>query len=405
MLVNTRKMEKSDQKIETPAWLKDLQENSWNLELLISGGAIFTLFQLETLFVDFMLGVKITSHIAGTSIFIIIGMLALKILTVGFISHILLRSFWLSLVCINFVFPKGVGKEKRNLQKPFKNSFTTGKSLQNEINKIDRAAGLVMFISVLSTIVLLGFVFLTFSLITLPSMIGGFNNLDFYFYVMVGLIVFYYIDLFLFGSFRKVKFLSYILYPIFKLFDIISLRLVFQKGLALFSTNVSKTKSFIGFVFMIFIASFFTYTAIYKLMRWPNMSDSRAHRWTMIEKEIWASPILYRDISTENDGKLYAPSIQSEMITNNTINLYVPYDIDFDFDIPVDGYLENSIDVYIGDSLYSNLIWINNKQRDNDLLGMKCYIDIQNLKRGFYKLKIQRTATENKFQVIPFWKE
>ena len=28
---------------ETPSWLKNLQENSWELELLISGGAIFTL--------------------------------------------------------------------------------------------------------------------------------------------------------------------------------------------------------------------------------------------------------------------------------------------------------------------------------------------------------------------------
>jgi len=37
-----------------PKWLRRLQENSWEMELLISGGAIFSLFQLSDLYVDFI---------------------------------------------------------------------------------------------------------------------------------------------------------------------------------------------------------------------------------------------------------------------------------------------------------------------------------------------------------------
>ena len=32
---------------QIPKWLKQIMENSWELELLISGGAIFSLFQLS----------------------------------------------------------------------------------------------------------------------------------------------------------------------------------------------------------------------------------------------------------------------------------------------------------------------------------------------------------------------
>lgn len=35
---------------EVPNWLKELQDNSWEAELLVSGGAVFSLFQLTDVF-------------------------------------------------------------------------------------------------------------------------------------------------------------------------------------------------------------------------------------------------------------------------------------------------------------------------------------------------------------------
>ena len=40
------------EKNEIPEWLKNLQENSWELELLISDGAVFTLFQASDFLLD-----------------------------------------------------------------------------------------------------------------------------------------------------------------------------------------------------------------------------------------------------------------------------------------------------------------------------------------------------------------
>ena len=125
----------------------------------------------------------------------------------------------------------------------------------------------------------------------------------------------------------------------------------------------------------------------------------------MTKNNIGTSPIFYRDIVTESDGKLYVPSIQSEVIDGNQINLYVPYDIDLDLYISEDQYLENTIDVYVDDSLCTDLIWMINGSRENDLLGLKCFVDILTLKRGFHILKLQSRVEESRVQVIPFWKD
>jgi hypothetical protein len=92
-----------------PKWLRKLQENSWEMELLISGGAIFSLFQLSDLYVDFISSLKMTNAIVGLGILSMVGMFSLKLLTVGFITHLIFRAFWLALVCINYVFPNGTG--------------------------------------------------------------------------------------------------------------------------------------------------------------------------------------------------------------------------------------------------------------------------------------------------------
>lgn len=398
-------MENSEHHINLPKWLKELQENSWNLELLISGGAIFTLFQLEGSFVDFMLGVKMISQFAGTSIFIFIGMLGLKILTLGFLGHIVLRAFWLSLVCINFVFPRGYGKFKLSYKNPFKNNFVFGENLQKDIHEIDRAAGLIMYISVLTTLILLGFVLHVVLLITIPSMLIDSVYFSLYFKLVIVLMLIYYIDLFLFGLLRKVKYFSFFVYPFFRVFDVISLRIYYKNGLYLYSTNISKLKSLLGFTFMIVVALFLTYNAVHKIMLWPNISDARAHKFSMTENNIWSSPLFYRDIDIEKGVKRYVPSIQSEVISQNLLNLFVPYNIDYDNSLSQGDFLENAITVSIDDSLCSDLKWINNRQYDSDLLGIKCYVDISLLSRGMHILKIQSNAENSKAYAIPFWKD
>ena len=113
-----------------PKWLKDLQENSWELELLISGGAIFTLFQLTESFILSIDKFKMVSPVLGTGIVFVIISIALKLLTLGFIAHLCLRAYWLALVCINYVYPNGIKLNKIKREKPYKIKVEDGEDLQ-----------------------------------------------------------------------------------------------------------------------------------------------------------------------------------------------------------------------------------------------------------------------------------
>jgi hypothetical protein len=62
-------------------------ELPWNLELLISGGAIFSLLQFPDLLIDAKFTLSITSRLAGTNLFLILGMLSVKLLTIGFVAY------------------------------------------------------------------------------------------------------------------------------------------------------------------------------------------------------------------------------------------------------------------------------------------------------------------------------
>ncbi|MCB9224822.1 MAG: hypothetical protein H6582_11630 [Crocinitomicaceae bacterium] len=394
-------MSENENKYQIPAWLKELQENSWNLELLISGGAIFTLFQLEDIFVDFMMRLKMTAHLPGTGIFIILGMLALKMLTLGFLSHLLLRTYWLGLLCVNYVFPKGVSNKVKSYPNPYRNKYGEGKSLQDEIHRVDNISGLVMYISVLTTMVILGFVILTTVILSVPSLLADLP--DWYFSLTIWLIMIYHFDLFLFGLFRRIPYLSYITFPIFWLFDRLSLRVFYDSSLALFSSNVSKLKTFIGMLVVILIGVIFTYNAIYKVMHWPYLLDSREHRWSMASNEQWIYPSFYRDSPENENEKIYGPSIQSDIINENYIDLIVPYDVDFDDNLTDDQYLEEDVLIFIDDSLYQ-VEWFNYRPKENDQLGMKSVIGIDHLNSGKHDLVVRSLANEEMEQKIPFWK-
>jgi len=55
--------------ITTPKWIRELQETSWNLEFLISGGAIFSLVQASSFFAELVQSLKITAWLPGTDFF------------------------------------------------------------------------------------------------------------------------------------------------------------------------------------------------------------------------------------------------------------------------------------------------------------------------------------------------
>ena len=141
-----------------PDWLKRLQENSWELELLISGGAIFSLFQLADFFINWVQIIRMNNHLPGMAIILMIGMVGIKMLNLGFILHLILRAYWIALICINYVYPNGINPSRLKLRKPFKIREVKEGNLKSQILRVDNFCGTVLYLTITSVVVILGLI-------------------------------------------------------------------------------------------------------------------------------------------------------------------------------------------------------------------------------------------------------
>lgn len=403
-----------------PHWLQNLQENSWEIELLISGGAVFTLLQFPEAFLNFMRMAKTTSNIPGSNIILVMGMAGIKILTNGFILHLLLRSYWLAMVCLKYIFPQGIdpGKMKRAL--PFRPRHVEG-DLQDQIMAVDRLSGLVIFMTIISTLVLGG---LVVGLMVIIFLMEGLASTGIWmpvideFFGITSLC--YFLDLIFMGLFRRIPVLSWVLFPAFRVYDIISFRFVYARPLALFTSNINKSIFFGGALIFILITGVSTYFPLVKVMHWPRLFDGRSYRDQLTPSDKALIHWNYADqMDAEHRGVVYIPSA---LIENNFLQVNLRYDrwmdglIDHSHPERSKRFLSNLIALSIDDSLYSGVEWLETKEVGDGQLGLVALIDISGLPNGAHKVLIQsKDLPIPKYQkirselmytaTIPFWKD
>lgn len=386
-------MENSKHKI--PAWLKQIQENSWELELLISGGAIFSLVQLSGSWVGWIHSMHEFIFFQGQSAILLMGTLGLQLLKIGFITHILLRALWLAMVCVNYVYPQGIQKEKITWKKPFKNDIQDNEDLQRPIIKVDRYCGIVMYLSISSTILLLGMIFCIFLFLSVPSILEWDFAYGLYMNIIVLCFFLYFFDLITGGLLRKIPYITYITYPIFSILDVLTLRKFIQKSGFLFFTNIPKLKFFSAAVVMLSIGLFLSYISTYRALHWPNILDKRGYTYQLSDG-MDVAPAYYRDEPVNRyRGN---PSIQSKILHDNFVNLFIPYNVHYD--IFLDG-----LDKKKEDRLFSDLAsvsidsieikdvqwhesWRDSQNGISRHIGIESFIPIGHLKDGGHILQV-----------------
>lgn len=384
----------TNQEIEIPNWLKLLQDKSWELELIISGGAIFSLLQLSDFAINFFNYLLSSTVITGISIIKVFTMFIIKSLTLGFFFHIVARSFWISIVALSSYIEYRKPIRDIQYQKPFKNP--TLKNLPDTIIKVDQYSSFLFSTSFNIVFATLGGLILIFVILSVAIRLENFE------YIFYAIIITYYFDLFTFSALRKIKYVSYFLYPFFKLFDILSLRFIYFSSFEI--TSRYSRKIYIALYYLAFfcLSILFTYLSVQKSMKWPNVFDQRKNRFNLSENPIYYSDAHYR--SKSNDAITNA-SIQSDIIHEPFICLHIYYSVFLDDDIeripsPKKKNFENLFQISVNDSIYNNLSFYTLQ-----MSGIVTYIDIQNLPTGSHLLKIENLYPDDSTKaklIIPF---
>lgn len=319
---------------KVPTWLKNLQENSWELELLISGGAIFSLYHINTAFSQWMFGsLKVMSLLPGANITALLGVAIIWTLTIGFSVHLLSRAYWLALVCINYVFPEGVKESKLKPFRPFRPIANKGDDLQVQIVQVDRFCGLVIFSTITGAVVIFGLLLGFAPIILSEAVLGNMLQLPKLSDVVSQLFelsyILYFSDFLLRGLLRKVPYLSYVIFPIFYFYDLVTLRCFYARSLYLLTSNTRYIHQLLASTTVLLLVLTATYLSVFRNMHWPNVFDERELKWQLAEGPYMLSK-MYRD-EVGPDEVCQAVSIQSKFVDKGYLELFIRYERRADF--------------------------------------------------------------------------
>lgn len=422
--------------------LNKLQQESWQLELLISGFAIFGLISAFPHLITSFKVARLSEQIYLSSI-IQIGLISCSILIFNLLIHVILRGLWIGALGLRYI-SGDIEFDKLNYQPKFTNylkkkivSFDRYIArLENYCSIMFAVSFLLIFyaISIFLTIILTA---LTFNFLihndninqTLRYIIG----IPIAFILTFGMFLVF-IDFITQGFLKKRKWLAKIYFPFYWVFSYVTLTFLYRPLVYNFLDN-----KFTRRVSLFLVPA---YIAILFLISFKN-NNSNFIKKAQYVSGAYVNSENYEDLLVEEDDLVRVASIQSKVIkepylkvfklfserVENQMYRYKPAlkpendQRGFTTDIIVldndnaterDSVVNNFLDtfnkthqVYIDSIKYKTdfLITTNNKNQ----AGFETFINIKNLDEGKHHMKLKRLYLKEKDTLkhteinIPFW--
>jgi len=389
--------------------IKKIQRFSWEPELLISGGLLFTLFQAPDYFL--LLNEIITPyHFLGTHIAFALLAFSISTLTVGFTTHLVLKGFWIAWISAKYSFSNSINFERLGFSNFFTKKIKKIPTIDDQIEYLGKSAGLVFSLSFWLLLVTTGLVFL----FTLLALMIGYLDLakGFLFIILIPSFILL-IDFISFGILKKNEKISKIYYPIYKVLSFMSLSQLYRSYYYTLISNVGRWK-IVGYaVFFFSVSILMSYRNIIKAMNF-NIPYSHNHNFYNNELPHFYYH-LYLDQIPANE-RVRIAAIQSYNISGDYLELTVKYRNRLDGElarilIKQEG-LANNDQLGILSSYFQLEIdtikiesknWKFSKLPQSNFLGLVNIIPVHELEKGEHVLLVRRNS-EVYFK-IPFWKE
>ncbi|MFD0861193.1 hypothetical protein ACFQ1M_03155 [Sungkyunkwania multivorans] len=428
-------------------WLDVLQQESWQLELIISGFALYALFTaFEPLEIARARAVALEHNYEDT--ILVFTLLSVMVLILNLTVHVILRGLWIGAIGLRYV--SGEIDYKQLKYAPKFNIFLRKRvgSFDKFIADLERYCSIIFGITFLLVFYLLA-IFITFGLFFLvlsplgksePSIglkiIVAFFSLLYFWGALLT-----FIDFITQGFLKKKKWLARIYYPFYRFFSILSLSFIYRPIVYNLLDNKFGRRVAFGLV-PIYVGIFLIST----LEQRPSniIPISLENRFMQLDhfSEI-ASPIYYENDLDEGQF-VHTASIQSKIIREPYIDLFVAFKKKIEDDIFLNckelkpeidqrgiettmfrserlsvqerktllkSYLRcfseiNSITIdsinYSGDFLLA--------ENKNDQKGFEAVLPIDHLKKGNHLLTLKRRTSIKKDSIgqrtivnIPFW--
>ena len=392
----------------TPDWLLEVQNKSWEPEILISGITLTFIFILSNHIYNFygMLVQDFGVFDAIARMLYRISVIAITGLKIILIVHLILRGLWTGCVGLSFVFPAGVNKEK--LYKSKRNIiYDKPDKLVIKLEKICS----ILFSFIFSFIWVGLAVFLYFTPLLLLFIVG----LDIYYisiiasaYTLLTFVVLFAILILCKTKFKNSKILQKIENSIFENIQRIYL------------TNIGKVKTFLLFLIYFLIIIFISRSDILKF----NFNNEGEAKTTSVTDLIRVDYDHYSE-SREPKLRFQKAVIDQYEVTDNEIKLFISfykednYIID-EFKNNPELFKESNIeadstkminisdlyDIMIDDKTISGLRWYSTENINTNQEVIITTIPLETVKCGYHLLKINKIylrILKKKIKLIQNW--
>ncbi len=399
---------------EVPEWLKVIQLNSWEAELLISALLLYMLFQVPE-FID-NYGNQHYDEGYVTVIFKVF-ITALKVLRIGYSIHIIARGIWVASVGLSYIFPKSLNIERLKFKGKFRKELENDVALDKTIKNLEKVASLSYAISFMISgmVISAGLIFLYFMVIgqglllpAIKSGIGIYMVLSFIFVVfffMLILVVF--IDFITNGIFRRDQSTSKPYYYVAMIFRYMTLSFIYNRINLTIISNLKKWQAHLVPILAVGLIGGYMYLEE-KVYDW----DEENYLETSFNS---VSRMNYENLRKKDDP-LFA-TIQNDIIDKNVVRLFVKaqgmlgrfYSKDSTSkkgdrwsdlsDQKQSTYADRFVNISIDGVRYKNLDWKDYKHPIRYEDGFLNYIDISKLENGAHSLTVEfDTSAMNNLQ-------
>ena len=254
------------------AWLEKIQQESWQLELIISG---FALFGIKEGF-GLVKKIELSSNFEASDIsfYFMFGLGALRIvliiLFINLLIHVFLRSLWIGAIGLRYV-SGDIEFDRLNYSQKFTN-FLKKKigTFDSYISKLEDWCSVLFANAFLLTFILISFfAFLSWPLILIsfefnPGFVGQvISFVVLFLYFILGFVFF--IDLLFFGIIKKIKsgWITSLYFWIYRIFTIITFTFLYRPLLLNFlDSRLTRKLYFLAAPFLIIILMYPSYKVI-----------------------------------------------------------------------------------------------------------------------------------------------
>ena len=424
--------------------LQKLQEESWQLELLISGFAIFGLFSAwEPL--ELLIREANNNDQNYYQLALVFLRISCAILLFNLLLHVILRGLWIGALGLRYV-SGDIDYEKLNYSEKFTNYLKKRiGSFDKYIATLENYCSSIFAISFLLIFYVLAFAF-TMIVITLianyllgsdsiPKWVSRGLGIPLILFIVFGMLLTF-IDFLTQGFLKKKKWISKIYFPFYWVFSFVTLSFLYRPLVYNFLDN--KFGKRISFMLVPIYVGIFVLTSIED--RRSNYIDELNN-----SNSFYSNNNNYEDMLNEEGKFIKTAAVSSKVIRDPYLKVFMTYsdaiedrifsrneslkpekdkrglysDIVFvssgikkNKDSLRKVYLKTFNDTYkvVIDSVqYKSDFILGESNTIESEFGFETYIDIKNLSEGKHLLKLQRDAYKEKdtttvtFRTIPFW--